>query len=69
MKYLLIYLIKIYRLLISPIFPSSCRFTPTCSEYSIEAIKKYGVIKGGILSVKRISRCHPLNPGGYDPVP
>jgi len=69
MKYILVYLIKIYRLLISPIFPSSCRFTPTCSQYSIEAIKKYGVIKGGILSVKRISRCHPLNPGGYDPVP
>jgi len=69
MRYILIFLIKLYRLIISPLFPSSCRFTPTCSEYSIEAIKKYGVIKGGILSVKRISRCHPLNPGGYDPVP
>lgn len=69
MRYILIFLIKVYRLIISPLFPSSCRFTPTCSEYSIEAIKKYGVVKGGILSVKRISRCHPLNPGGYDPVP
>ncbi len=69
MRYILIFLIKVYRLIISPLFPSSCRFTPTCSEYSIEAIKKYGVIKGGILSAKRVSRCHPLNPGGYDPVP
>jgi len=69
MKWIFIFLIKLYRTFISPLFPSSCRFTPTCSEYSIEAIKKYGVIKGGWLSVKRISRCHPFHPGGYDPVP
>jgi len=69
MKYFLVFLIKAYKLLISPLFPSSCRFTPTCSEYSIEAVKKYGVIKGGILSIKRISKCHPFHPGGYDPVP
>ncbi len=69
MKYFLVFLIKAYKLLISPLFPSSCRFTPTCSEYSIAAIKKYGVIKGGFLSIKRISKCHPFHPGGYDPVP
>lgn len=69
MRHILIFFIKVYRMIISPLFPSSCRFTPTCSEYSIEAIKKYGVVKGGILSMRRISRCHPLNPGGYDPVP
>ncbi len=69
MKDFLIFLIKLYRTLISPLFPTTCRFTPTCSEYSIEAIKKYGVIKGGWLSLKRVSRCHPWNPGGHDPVP
>ncbi len=69
MRWIFIALIRLYQLFISPLFPSSCRFTPTCSEYSIQAIKKYGVIKGGWLSVKRIARCHPFHPGGYDPVP
>ncbi|HUW39892.1 MAG TPA: membrane protein insertion efficiency factor YidD [Rectinemataceae bacterium] len=62
-------LIKIYRTVISPLKPPTCRFYPTCSAYAYEAIKKYGPIKGGWLSIKRILRCHPLNPGGYDPVP
>lgn len=64
-----ILLIKIYQLFISPIFPSSCRYTPTCSHYTMEALKKYGLFKGGWLGVKRISRCHPWGGSGYDPVP
>ncbi|HEX29469.1 TPA: membrane protein insertion efficiency factor YidD [Candidatus Poribacteria bacterium] len=57
-----------YQIFISPLFPPSCRFYPTCSQYSVEAISKYGLIKGGWLSLKRLSRCHPFNPGGYDPL-
>ncbi len=68
MKRILIILIKLYQVIISPVFPQSCRFTPTCSEYSIEAIKRYGALKGSFMAIKRILRCHPFNPGGYDPV-
>jgi len=68
MKKLILGLIKIYQYF-SKFTPSVCRFTPTCSEYTKQAIMKYGVIKGGWLGVKRICRCHPWNPGGYDPVP
>jgi len=64
-----ILLIKIYQLLISPLLPSSCRYIPTCSQYSLEALKKYGLLKGGWLGIKRISRCHPWGKSGYDPVP
>jgi putative membrane protein insertion efficiency factor len=64
-----ILLIKIYQLLISPLFPSSCRYSPTCSHYTLEALKKYGILKGSWLGIKRISRCHPWGGGGYDPVP
>ena len=69
MKYLVLALIRFYQKFISPVFPPSCRFYPTCSHYGYEAIAKYGVIKGGLLAIKRIGRCHPFNPGGYDPVP
>jgi putative membrane protein insertion efficiency factor len=69
MKFILINLIKIYRYTLSPLFPSSCRFYPTCSEYSIEAIQRHGAAKGSWLMLKRISKCHPLHSGGYDPVP
>lgn len=69
MKWLALGLIRFYKRFISPLLPPSCRFEPTCSVYTYQAIEKYGVIKGGWLGVKRISRCHPLNPGGYDPVP
>ncbi len=69
MKYILIQLIRGYRLLISPLFPPTCRFQPTCSNYAITAIERFGVIKGSIMAVKRILRCHPFHPGGYDPVP
>lgn len=62
-------LIKAYQLLISPLFPGSCRYTPTCSQYGIEAIKKYGPFKGGWLTLKRIGRCHPWGGHGHDPVP
>jgi putative membrane protein insertion efficiency factor len=62
-------LIRFYKRFISPVLPSACRFEPTCSVYTYQAIEKYGVIKGGWMGVKRISRCHPLHPGGYDPVP
>ncbi len=61
--------IRFYQKYISPMYPPTCRFTPTCSQYTYEAISKYGVVKGGWLGIKRISRCHPFNPGGYDPVP
>lgn len=64
-----IILIKIYQLLISPLFPSACRYTPTCSHYTVEALHKYGLFKGGWLGIKRISRCHPWGGSGYDPVP
>ncbi|MFO7526980.1 MAG: membrane protein insertion efficiency factor YidD [Ignavibacteriaceae bacterium] len=64
-----IILIKIYQLLISPLFPSSCRYTPTCSHYTYEALKKYGLFKGGWLGIKRLSRCHPWGGSGHDPVP
>ncbi|MCK5086285.1 MAG: membrane protein insertion efficiency factor YidD [Melioribacteraceae bacterium] len=64
-----IIIIKLYQLIISPLFPSSCRYTPTCSHYTLEALKKYGIIKGGWLGIKRISRCHPWGGSGYDPVP
>jgi len=67
-KRLLIFLIKAYKKYISPLLPRSCRFYPTCSEYALEAISKYGVLKGGIKSIYRILRCNPFNMGGYDPV-
>ncbi|MBO4385669.1 MAG: membrane protein insertion efficiency factor YidD [Treponema sp.] len=62
-------LIRFYQVFISPLFPACCRFTPTCSQYSLEAIKKYGPIKGLYLAVRRILRCNPYCKGGYDPVP
>ena len=70
MKRLLIFLIKFYRHAISPYKGASCcRFTPTCSQYAMEAIEKYGSLKGGYLSIRRVLKCHPLHKGGYDPVP
>ncbi|MCX8124165.1 MAG: membrane protein insertion efficiency factor YidD [Spirochaetes bacterium] len=62
-------LIKLYRLVISPVLPNACRFYPTCSHYAIEALTRHGLVKGGFLSIKRILRCHPFCDGGYDPVP
>jgi uncharacterized protein len=62
-------IVLFYRKFISPFFPRSCRFTPTCSSYAAEALQKYGFTKGMYLSIRRILRCHPRHPGGYDPVP
>jgi hypothetical protein len=67
-KKILIFLIKIYKKYISHLLPNSCRFYPTCSEYAIEALSKYGVLKGSIKATYRILRCNPFNKGGYDPV-
>ncbi|MGL5207107.1 MAG: membrane protein insertion efficiency factor YidD [Acidaminococcaceae bacterium] len=68
MKKLCILLIRFYQLFISPLFPPTCRFYPTCSQYAIEAIQKKGVLRGVWLAIKRIAKCHPFHPGGYDPV-
>ncbi len=62
-------IIRGYQIFISPVFPSSCRYIPTCSEYAIQALRKYGLFKGGWLAIKRVSRCHPWGGSGYDPVP
>ncbi|MBM78384.1 MAG: membrane protein insertion efficiency factor YidD [Crocinitomicaceae bacterium] len=69
MKFLFILLIRIYQKAISPLFPGSCRYTPTCSQYSIEAIKNHGILKGLYLGLKRIIKCNPWGGCGYDPVP
>ncbi len=69
MKRIFLFFIRLYRKFISPLFPPKCRFYPTCSAYAYEAIEKYGALKGGLLAVKRILKCHPFNKGGYDPVP
>ena len=68
MKEILIFFISLYRKFVSPIKSGKCRFYPTCSEYAIQAIDKYGAAKGMLMSVKRILKCHPFHPGGYDPV-
>ncbi|MBQ5778832.1 MAG: membrane protein insertion efficiency factor YidD [Paludibacteraceae bacterium] len=68
-KKILILPIRFYQYCISPMFPPSCRYIPTCSQYAIEAIEKYGPIKGLWLAIKRIARCHPWGGSGYDPVP
>lgn len=65
----LLLLVRFYQLCISPLKPPSCRFTPTCSQYAIEALRKYGPIKGVYLTIRRLLRCHPWGGSGYDPVP
>lgn len=68
-KGITLWVIRFYQKSISPLFPPSCRFTPSCSQYTYEAISRYGFLKGGWMGFKRILRCNPFNPGGHDPVP
>ncbi len=65
----LVMLVRGYQVSISPLMPASCRYTPSCSQYAIEALKRHGALKGTWLTVRRLLRCHPFRPGGYDPVP
>lgn len=66
---LFIGIIRFYQIVISPLKPPTCRFYPTCSSYGLEAVRRFGALKGGWLAAKRIAKCHPLHPGGIDPVP
>ncbi len=69
MKWILIGLLQAYRYLLSPMLGRSCRFEPSCSAYAIEALRRHGAVRGTMLAARRVSRCHPWHPGGYDPVP
>ena len=69
MRQLLILFVRGYQVALSPLLPAACRYHPTCSQYAIEALEKHGALRGGWLAVKRIARCHPFRPGGFDPVP
>lgn len=69
MRRLLLGLIRLYQLLLSPLLGTNCRFQPTCSNYASQAIKRFGALKGGYLSFRRLIKCHPFHEGGYDPVP
>lgn len=69
LTYPFILLVRFYQVAISPLKPPTCRFNPTCSTYALEALKKYGLLKGGRLAIRRIMRCHPWGGSGYDPVP
>lgn len=69
LSWLLLAPVYFYKYSISPLLPPACRYTPTCSEYTVQAIKKYGPFKGGVLAIKRILRCNPWGGSGYDPVP
>ncbi|NMG32024.1 membrane protein insertion efficiency factor YidD [Aromatoleum evansii] len=69
MKSLLLGLLRVYKYAISPMLGRNCRFHPSCSDYAAEAVQRHGALKGGWLAFKRVGRCHPFHPGGYDPVP
>ena len=69
MRALLIRLIRLYQRLLSPLLGPRCRFHPTCSTYAVQALERHGVVRGSVLAARRIARCHPLNEGGFDPVP
>jgi hypothetical protein len=69
MKYILMGFIRLYQMTISKTLPASCRFYPSCSHYGYEAVLKHGAVRGGWLTLRRLARCQPFNPGGYDPVP
>jgi len=69
MAYLLIWLIKMYQILLSPFFGQQCRFSPTCSQYALDAINKHGALRGAYYAIRRLLRCHPWHTGGHDPAP
>jgi putative membrane protein insertion efficiency factor len=69
MAHLLIWLIKMYQILLSPFFGQQCRFSPTCSQYALDAINKHGALRGAYYAIRRLLRCHPWHPGGHDPAP
>ncbi|MCC7194424.1 MAG: membrane protein insertion efficiency factor YidD [Gemmatimonadaceae bacterium] len=69
MRHVLILMVRAYQVTIGPLLPPSCRYFPSCSAYAIEALERHGAIKGTWLAARRIGRCHPFTPGGYDPVP
>ena len=69
MRHLLILVVRGYQVILSPLLPASCRYYPSCSAYAIEALERHGAARGGWLTLKRLGRCHPFRPGGYDPVP
>ncbi len=69
MRFIALGLIRLYQVTVSPWLPGSCRFHPSCSRFAYEAIERYGIWRGGFMALRRLARCHPLNAGGYDPVP
>ena len=69
MRWVLIFLVRGYQVALSPLLPSTCRFVPSCSAYAVEALERYGALRGGWLTIRRLARCHPFCVGGYDPVP
>ena len=69
MSYIFVKIIRLYQIILSPILGSNCRYHPTCSQYMIDAINEWGILKGGILGIKRIAKCHPLDSKGFDPIP
>ncbi len=69
MSYIFVKIIRLYQIILSPILGSNCRYHPTCSQYMIDAINEWGILKGGILGIKRIAKCHPLGSKGFDPIP
>lgn len=69
MRPVLIWLVRSYQLVLSPLLPASCRYFPSCSNYAIEALERHGAVRGSWLTARRLLRCHPFRPGGYDPVP
>jgi putative membrane protein insertion efficiency factor len=68
-RWILMALVHAYRIVISPLLPPSCRYMPSCSAYALEALERHGALRGGWLTLRRLARCHPFRPGGYDPVP
>ncbi len=68
MRVVLLALLRFYKVSVSPLLPPACRFVPTCSEYALEAVERYGALRGGWMGLRRLLRCHPFHPGGFDPV-